>query len=574
MLKRFNIEHIQMDARQFGELVLASMTDAINAGHDRLSGAAVRGRRGLRIPSVSELRQENPEINLGQYLLGRAPTFRDISDGFAVQRSFEEDILLDSSFLESRVLLITGTAGTGKSTALKRLALSLDADGRNVGWFDPTTAEVGIRATRAAITESDYDYVLIDDVDLFAAQTGPLLKELAEAPGAPKIIAAARSTRAESLNLRDELATLDASFIVAPPLTDADIDGLIAALRSAGLLGQLAGLRIGEQRKVFRGLAGRQLLVAMIEATSGRRFTEKIDDECLQLPREQRLLYAVCALATRYRVGLHLNEILAAVGETSAEWLGRIDALKRQYLLVTTRDGRLAVRHRIVAEQVISWLRREGQLVDPVTGLLFTMAVQYLSERSTSSRAFRILVRLLNHQFMIEEIRDPVAVRGIYESLLTVLRDDFHYWLQRGSFELQRGDLDLAENYLNQARGLASKDHRVRTAWSYMSLRRAAELAQAAESGWRERAEEAMAELADVIEIRGATDSYAFHTLGSQGLHYARRAPLSLDDKTRLLERLRRTVARGIALHGRSEDLKQLGQDLEKEYLLLAVPHS
>lgn len=574
MLKRFNIDHIPMDARQFAERVLTGMADAIDAGHDRLSGAAVRHRRSLVIPSISELRQDHPEINLGQYLLGREPTFRDVSDGFAVQRSFEESILADSSILKSRLLLITGTAGTGKTTALLRLALSLDAAGLNVGWLDPTEVEIGLRFLRSAIADSEFDYVVIDDVDLFAAQAGPLLKELADTSSAPQIIAAARSTRAERFSLRDDLMTVDARFVVAPPLTDADIDALIDALKSAGLLGQLAGLNQSERRQTFKGLAGRQLLVAMIEATSGRRFSEKIDDECSQLPREQMLLYAICALATRYRIGLDLDEILTASGEASAEQLARVDALKRQYLLIETSDDRLIVRHRIVAEQVISWLRREGQLAEPVTGLLFAMAVQFLPDRRTSSRAFRVLVRLLNHQFMIEEIRNPAAVRQVYESISSVLGDDFHFWLQRGSFELERGDLDLAENYLNQARGLASEDYRVRTAWSYMSLRRAAELAQNAESGWRERADQAMAELADVIEIRGAIDSYATHTLGSQGLHYARRAPLSTEDKTQLLERLRRAVTRGIAMHPQADDLRQLGEDLEKEYLRLAVPPS
>ena len=572
MLRRFNIEYIPMDARQFAEDVLVHLHDAIATGQDRVSGALMRRRRGLVIPNVAELRRENPDIHLGQFLLGREPTFRDVSDGFAIQRSFEEKILSDVSMLEPRVILLTGTAGTGKSTALRRLALGLDAAGKKVGWCDPTTAEVGIPSLRNAITNSGYDYVVVDDVDLFAAQAGPLLQSLARTLDGPRIITAARSTRAERLNLKEELESVDASFVVAPPLTDSDIAELIKTLRSAGLLGQLAGKTLAEQRHVFEGLAGRQLLVAMIEATSGQQFNEKIDDECSQLAPEQRLLYAICALATRSRIGLELDEILAATGESSAAELQRVDALKRQHLLITTSDGRLAVRHRVVAEQVVSWLQRQRQLAQPVEGLLFAMAVKYLRERDSGSRAFRLMVRLLNHQFMIEQIDDAAAVRGIYESLSGVLTDDFHYWLQRGSFEIERGSLDLAENYLNQARGLRGNDHRVRTAWGYMSLRRAAELAQSGGSGWRERADEAMVELNDVIESRYAADSHPFHILGSQGLHYVRRAPLSFDEKLRLLDSLRATVKRGVSRHQDSNELKQLRDDLEKEYLLLAVP--
>ena len=572
MLRNFNIEHIAMDARQFAEDVLANLEDEMAAGARKRASLRDRNRRRLAVPDVSQLRHTGQDISLKQYLLGRDPTFRDVSDGFAVQRSFEDEILSDASMLEPRVILILGTAGTGKSTALHRLALNLDAAGKKVGWFDATAAEVGIPSVRSAIRTSGYDYVVIDDVDVFKAQAGPLLAELARETDAPRVISAARSTRAERLRLREDLQTVDARFIDAPPLTDSDIDGLIGALDSAGLLGRLAGMTATERREVFRGMAGRQLLVAMIEATSGRSFHDKIDDECSQLPAEQRFLYAVCALATRSRIGLALDEVLSAGGETTAEQLACIDALKRQYLVIEKGDGLLAVRHRVVADRVVAWLRRERQLAQPVEGLLFAMAVQYLRKRNTSSRAFRLMVGLLNHKFMIEEIDDRPAVRAIYESLSAILSDDFHFWLQRGSFELEKGDLDLAENYLNQARGLSPEDHRVRTAWSYMSLRRAAELALGAEAGWRERAQEAMSELDDIIELRGTTEEHAFHILGSQGLHYARRAPLSLDEKLRLLDRLRGVVGRGARLHTDSDGLKQLRDDLEGEYLLLAVP--
>jgi len=571
MLKSFNIEHIAMDAKHFANHVLGDLEDATANGLKRISIRQASHRHGLSVPDVSELRHGDADTNLGRYLLGREATFRDVSHGFAIQRSFEDEILGDASMLEPRVTLITGTAATGKSTALRRLALSLDALGKKVGWFDPRAYETNIPTVRRAIRHSGYDYVVIDDVDIFAAQSGPLLQELGQTVDAPRIIAAARSTRAEKFQLQKTLEKIEARFIVAPPLTDDDIDGLIEALSSARLLGKLAGKPRDVQRQVFSGLAGRQLLVAMIEATFGQSFQERIDDECFQLPTEQRLPYAVCALATRYRIGLSVDEILAAVGETTADQLESIDSLKRQHLLVEGTNGHVAVRHRVVAEQVVTWLRKEGQLAQPVEGLLFAMAIKFLRARDTSSKAFRLMIRLMNHRFMIEEIADASAIRSIYELLSSVIADDYHFWLQRGSFELERGDLELAENYLNQARGLAPGDHLVRTAWSYMSLCRATELAQDRDSGWRDRAEEAIAELKEIIELHGTEGPHAFHILGRQGLHYAMRAPLTFDERLRLLDDLRNTVTRGAAIHTDSDELKQLRNDLEGEYLGLAT---
>ena len=572
MLRSYNVEHVAMNANQFALAVLPHLQQAAAEGHNRISRARQSHGQRISIRYVSELRQESPEIDLNRYLLGREPTFFDISHGFAIQRSFENEIFDDSKILDAQITLIMGTAGTGKSTALRRLALNLDAVGQKVGWLDPRTVEAGIPALREAILACKCDYVVVDDVDVFGSQTGPLLRELADQPHAPRIIAAARSTRSERIDLPDYLEQVDAKIIIAPPLTDDDIDGLIEALRSAELLGRLAGMSLDDQRGAFKRLAGRQLLVAMIEATSGRKFQDKIDDECSQLPREQLFLYAVCALATRSRIGLELDEILGAIGESSSSQLERIDSLQRQFLIVKDRDGRLAVRHRVVADQVMAWLRKEGQLADPIEGLLFSMAVRYIRERNKASRAFRLMVRLLNHEFMIDKVRDDAETRSVYASVASILRDDGHYWLQRGSFELKKGDLDLAENYLNQALGLDGDDLRIRTAWSHMSLRRAAEQAQNADGGGGERAEEAMKILHDVIEARDSESYHAYHVLGSQGLHYARRARLPFEEKRSLMEGLVNTVSQGVKRHGYAQELRRLRDDLQREYLELAIP--
>jgi hypothetical protein len=84
--------------------------------------------------------------------------------------------------------------------------------------------------------------------------------------------------------------------------------------------------------------------------------------------------------------------------------------------------------------------------------------------------------------------------------------------------------------------------------------------------------DEALAELDDAIEQRGATDAYPYHVLGSQGLAWTRRAPISDRDKVEMLERLRATLSAGIRNHRANDELKQLGSDLEKEYLYMAVP--
>jgi len=83
---------------------------------------------------------------------------------------------------------------------------------------------------------------------------------------------------------------------VVPPLNDTDIDGLIGVLETNNRLGILTGASSMARRAAFRDQAGRQLLVAMIQATSGEKFEKKAQDEYLELTGTQRYAYALIAM--------------------------------------------------------------------------------------------------------------------------------------------------------------------------------------------------------------------------------------------------------------------------------------
>lgn len=129
------------------------------------------------------------------------------------------------------------------------------------------------------------------------------------------MIACARSTRATLLGLPEDaqIAGDRAHQVTVPTLGDSDIDLLLDALERANRLGVLRELAPAERHQRLAKGCGRQLLVAMIEATSGLRFDAKIDSECRQLSGESGLVYAICAIANFLRAGLTLQELLSAV---------------------------------------------------------------------------------------------------------------------------------------------------------------------------------------------------------------------------------------------------------------------
>ena len=97
-----------------------------------------------------------------------------------------------------------------------------------------------------------------------------------------------------------------------------------------------------------------------------------------------------------------------------------------------------------------------------------------------------------------------------------------------GSLEVEFGDLRLAENFLNQARGLSSRDLFIENEWAYLLFKKAlagprSELAKA-------YVEEATAIAASIIQDKPASE-HPFHVVGSQGLAWSRAGLSGVDEK-------------------------------------------
>jgi tetratricopeptide (TPR) repeat protein len=567
MLQNFNVQLVEMGQEDFAMQILKSMEMENQKGFTALLIRRSQTLEENAVQRVSDLRTQKGDHH-SEFLMGVQPQWSDIVSGIAIKREFEEGLKTEVEQSQARVALFTGTAGSGKSTTIMRLALEFQAEGKDVLWLN---LDAGLRTNdyRRAVRETDADVLVIDDADQFGNATGNFLRELAIDNADLLILAAMRTTRLDRLQVEEHLTDVPRFTYAIPHLEDSDIEYLIEALTTANRLGHLKGLSHSDQTAAFKSQAGRQLLVAMIQATSNERFDEKVDSECHDLPEEQGLIYATVALATSLRQYLARDEILLATGDSSNESLNRIQRLIDQRLLIETQGFQIRLRHRVVADRAVDYYRREGSLREPIIGLLWTMATKTHPQSARFSREMVVLTKLMSHDFMISLTDDRDIPREAYSQVEKLLDWNYHYYLQRGSYEVEIGDLDLAKNFLDSAKAMAPDDYMVQTAWAYMTIKRAALNAGAVNA--RERAEEAFLELEDAIERRGRSDFYPYHVYGSQGLSWVHRAALGPDEKNRFLSRLLQVVNEGVKYHPRQPELRQLASDVERDYLMTAV---
>ena len=575
LLSDFNVVWLPMTAEEFAVRILAPLGDAGRTGLAYLRKQSVAAPTGAHSLGDVATLAGNP-TQTSEFLLGQEPIWADVQANRAIARESDEEAWAKVEAARKRAgtrgfLVVTGTAGSGKSAALMRLCLRLVAKGVKVGWVDRDN-DIPPREIRSAMRAENAPVVLvIDDADAYGAELSSLLREVCIAEPLPLVIVGVRSGRLERVLNPARLEGIPAGEVVMPGLTDRDIGALLDVLDRENRLGVLKGKSRTEQEQVFREKAGRQLLVAMIEATSNRRFEEKAIEELVELETEARHVYALVAVASAFRFNLTRDEILIATGDHSNATLNVVDQLVRRNILIDVPgvDGGLRARHRHIAEIIREELVRRGQMREVLFGLALLAATKVRPDIRRGARPWRLLRTIISHEFLQRALGHEDA-RNLYGSIEQALAWDYHYWLQRGSLEVESGDINLAQNFLSQAKGLAPDDEPfVQNEWAYLLFKRALEAPKGLDAP--KLVEEATVLLEDLITRRGLTDSYPYHVLGSQGLAWSRRGITSAVERGRYLAKLLKRTEEGVGRHAHATDLRQLLDDVRKDYLSIAV---
>jgi hypothetical protein len=564
LLDAYNVEWIEATHEEFASNVLATLDEEAERGFASLAASnAMRISGQVVLPTVQDL-MATPPSGPSDYLLGAQPTWEDILGGRAVARDFEEDIELDQP---GGCLLVTGTAGAGTSTTLMRIAVRLVEGGRDVRWLGADHA-FDARDLGRELRKPETKLVLfIDDADTFGPPLMELITDVLLHQDDVLVVLGMRASRVDRILSQWSPDEDRAREVNVPLLEDNDIEALLATLEHDNKLGALKPLDPEGRARRVRQECGRELLVAMIEATSGERFEVKAVQEYDELEPEQRLIYGLVAIASALRFALTKDEILMASGDLSNTALFALGRLAARRLLVINRSG-YALRHRRLAELVVASMRSNRQLLAPYRGLLRTMASRY-RPKDRRARETKLTKALMNHSrigrdFSLEDARQ------LYADVEELAKDDYHYWLQRGSLEVEHAtSLTHAGLWLQQARDGGASDYRVQTEWAYYLLKRARLQPARAESA--ELVEEGRSVLLEQIELHGKADTYPWHVYGSQMLGWLRAAHLPPDELARELETVKKHMDEAVRLHPSAGELRNLRRDIEEEWLMTAV---
>ena len=221
-------------------------------------------------------------------------------------------LTLESPTGSGSIHVITGSAGCGKSTILRRLGLTLTREGHPAFLSNSEELPKSNVVIEALDALERRAVLLFDNAEASLSSIATMAATLTNARIPPVVVIACRANAFRRRQYAfDPIENLHETAI--PNLSRQEILGVLDVLDRNHFLGKLQGKSLEQQVSEFEVRASKQILVAMREATSGRLFDEIIRDEFHALDTEEaKILYLSVALATDAGHRLALEDFVDA----------------------------------------------------------------------------------------------------------------------------------------------------------------------------------------------------------------------------------------------------------------------
>lgn len=422
-----------------------------------------------------------------------------------------EQVIPTTAIARTQLAVLKAHAGAGKSVTLRRIAWNAAKKHGRLVLFAKSPSGLSVDAFEEIVSLTNQTiYLVIDDLADLVEEAERLIRHAKKKSWRLVVIAGARvnewNTRCEQLH-----ALVDEQYELKY-LSEAEIDGLLAKLEAHGCLGFLASLTPEKRKHQLREVYGRQLLVALHEATKNKSFRDIIRDEFLSIyTPEARILYLdVCSL---HRLGPPVRAgLIARVHGIRFEDFQEQFLLPLEQVIDVQRDAAIGdwvykARHSYIAQIVYEEaLKSVEDKFDNIMRIIGRLNPTYSYDRE-------VIEELVRAAALARNFRDRKHGDAIFEAAIQAFGEEPFLLHQRGIYEMRLastgGALDIAERYLRQAIDQAPSNSSFQHSLAELALRRADQARDPQERAtWRAKADGIASALA-----RHSVSSHAHHTL-------------------------------------------------------------
>ncbi len=391
-----------------------------------------------------------------RFLRGSPPTWQVAGSDIPVWLKPTDRLLTDTIAAidrRDRLFVVTGQAGSGKTTSLMQVLLKIKAERPDTPIYELRGEVRSVSGALKLLMRLHKSQVIVYVAELFLHSEAFATDLAGIDHGRITVVSAARMSE-----WRDRLERQMGAIATTHEFsrfTAADyqplIDRLIRYVPSPAFRRKSPADRL----KRLKG-SNEQLLIALREATESQSFNDIITSEFDGLrDADTKLLLVICGLSTIARVGISLGSAKEAYLSLMPKrpFEEALSALDGIVLLV---DGsRLVARHELYVRHIVDDLISLRDLIRCQVAVLSTFRKYENPIVKSVNRLDSTLFRfLLNNSFVYEQAKrrgNAFAGKEIYNSFEIDFQLDGHFWLQFGLFLTLCDEFDEALGMLKKS---------------------------------------------------------------------------------------------------------------------------
>jgi tetratricopeptide (TPR) repeat protein len=455
-----------------------------------------------------------PAPNAKAFYRGSFADWSAIVNNLDVSRSVADTIITDN-FLEGEearasrqdLIVLRGPAGSGKSVTLHRTAWEAATEYDKLCIFVKPSGGVAYENIREmySLTKQRI-FLFIEPASDHREAIVQLLLDSRRERVPLTIVTAERPSEWHGALTSFVTREYDLRY-----LSGTEIDELLVLLARHKSLGHLEDLTLEQRREALSKRAGRQLLVALHEATLGKAFSDIIFDEYESISSEEaKTLYrTVCIL---HRLGVHTRAgLVSRVHGIPFKSFEESLFKPLSYIVFAEfnekiRDFVYRSRHPYIADMVI-----ERALIDPKDR--FDEYMRIIKHVDVDYEADRVALRDITNARQLRSLFfESNLVRPIFD--VAKERDPANSYIlqQEAIFEMGApdGDFSSATDLLQRAKKLSPRNTGILHSLAELNLKKSSSALRPVE---KDKYREEARSIATGLVNGGANESHPYHTL-------------------------------------------------------------
>lgn len=386
--------------------------------------------------SLSLLIQQTATSPIRDFYKGFKPTWSDISDAVPAyltktRKTFEE-YFQEKTPAPLSFFLLLGQAGAGKTTALKQIALKIaDGSDNNVYYVDEQKDNILELVRELDKRNNSPYYLFIERISDIAHKTAEIISG---AKSNKAIFVSAENPSIWDARAKEHLADYLTAQVDISHLADLDADLILNKIQQYGNWTRLGKMSLKNRRIEIIKKSKKQLLIGLMEATSGEGYNEIIKKDFAAIESDaQKALLVLSGLAATQ--GSPANEATLTRALSTLGYPGDVFGLC-QHMTGTLKyhNGNVTTRHRVYIERLFNLYISPEYLRDTIKAYInaFTVYQSPIVTKVSRNEA-AIYKKLVNAKSLKKLLKnDKDKVLSIYAHFEKLLENEGLFLLQYG----------------------------------------------------------------------------------------------------------------------------------------------